>query len=61
MSEPADSPLPRALALPRETPPRLTLVERLDVPPNEASSTAVRNRVIAGEPPGPMVSAAVAA
>lgn len=36
-------------------------VERLDVPPNEASSTAVRARVIAGEPPGPMVSAAVAA
>jgi nicotinate-nucleotide adenylyltransferase len=36
-------------------------VERLAVPPNEASSTAVRARVIAGEPPGPMVSAAVAA
>ena len=30
MSEPADSPLPAALAPPRETPPRLTLVERLD-------------------------------
>jgi nicotinate-nucleotide adenylyltransferase len=35
-------------------------VERLDVALNEASSTAVRARVIAGSP-GPMVSAAVAA
>jgi len=36
-------------------------VERLDVPLSDASSSAIRARIVAGEPPGPQVSPAVAA